>query len=211
MAAGRGVRSGTRTPAGGRSQGATGLCARGVVRRALFGSPESTQEDPTMRKLAIMTLAILASLMTLAAFASTAAAGSFTYYGPHMGFAQNPDETVIGGQLQWNGVAPRMAFVPSVDLGFNDAQSVLMVNADFHYQLTHDTAWQPYVGAGVGLQAWSDEQAAAGTNDRKAGGQVIVGAATRNNTGGRFFTELRMGFGDMPDLRMTVGLNLRAR
>jgi len=161
-----------------------------------------------MRKLAIMTLAILA---TLAILTSPAAAGSFTYYGPHMGFAQNPDQTVIGGQLQWNGVAPRMAFVPSVDLGFNDAESVLMVNADFHYQLTHDTAWQPYVGAGVGLRAWSDEQTAATNNDTKAGGQVIVGAATRNSTGGRFFTELRMGFGDMPDLRMTVGLNLRAR
>jgi len=33
----------------------------------------------------------------------------------------------------------------------------------------------------------------------------------RNQTGGRFFTELKLGFGDSPDLKLLAGFNLRTR
>ena len=156
-----------------------------------------------MRRLVILTLAILVTVP------AAATAGSFTYYGAHLGFGQNPDQTVIGGQLQWNGVAPRMAFVPGIDLGFNDAESVLTLSGDLHYQLTHETTWQPYVGAGVGVNAWRDEVRPAGS-DTRAGGELVVGAATRNRSGGRFFTEMKLGFGDSPELKVMAGWNYRA-
>lgn len=158
-----------------------------------------------MLQRVIITLAILVMLP------SAASAGSFKYYGPHVGFGQGPDQTVIGGQLQWNGVAPRMAFVPGIDYGFNEVSSVIALNGDFHYQLTYDTAWQPYVGAGVGLHVWQDRVRPERGSDTQPGGHLIVGAAIRNQSGGRFFTEMKLGLGDSPDLKLLAGLNLRGR
>ena len=157
-----------------------------------------------MRHRVIMTLAMLVLLP------AAASAGPFTYYGPHIGFGQGPDQTVIGGQLQWNGVAPRMAFVPGVDYGFNDVSSVLTLNGDFHYNLSYSTAWQPYVGLGAEVNIWHDN----GSGDpstTQTGGHLIVGAATRNRTGGRFFSELKLGLGDSPEMKLLLGWNLRSR
>jgi hypothetical protein len=161
-----------------------------------------------MRHRVIITLAILVLLP------AAASAGPFNYYGPHIGFGQGPDQTVIGGQLQWNGIAPRMAFVPGVDYGFNDVSSVLTLNGDFHYNLSYETTWQPYVGLGAEVNNWRET---VGRNrDRTetsttTGGHVVVGAAIRNRTGGRFFTELKLGLGDSPDMKMLLGWNMRSR
>jgi len=156
-----------------------------------------------MLRRVIMTLAVLVMLPSVASAA-------FTYYGPHMGFSQGPDQMVVGGQLQFNGVAPRMAFVPGVDYGFSEANSVLTLNADFHVNLTYDTAWQPYVGAGVGVNAWSERNRDTG-RDTQPGGQLILGAATYNRAGGRFFTEMKLGLGDAPEIRVLAGWNHRGR
>jgi hypothetical protein len=160
-----------------------------------------------------MTLAFLVLLP------AAASAGPFTYYGPHIGFGQGPDQTVIGGQLQLNGVAPRVAFVPGIDWGFNDVSSMLTLNGDFHYQLSHETAWQPYVGLGAEINAFrrtetegrGNNQTTTTSTDTETGGHLIVGAATRNRTGGRFFTELKLGLGEAPDMKLLLGWNLRTR
>lgn len=150
----------------------------------------------------------IVTLATLVLLPSAASAGAFKYYGPHLGFSQGPDQMVVGGQLQWNGVAPRLAFVPGIDIGFSENNSVATVNGDFHYNLSYDTTWQPYVGAGVALTMWSDS-ATPGTSGPDPGGSLIVGAAVYNRTGGRFFTEVKMGLGDTPELKLLAGWNLR--
>jgi hypothetical protein len=160
-----------------------------------------------MLRRSLATLAMLAMLVLLPAAAS---AGAFTYYGPHLGFSQGPDHMVVGGQLQWNGVAPRLAFVPGIDVGFADATSIATLNGDFHYNLSYDTAWQPYVGAGVALTLWSDRASPAASGP-ESGGSLILGAAVFNRSGGRFFTELKLGLGDAPDLKVLAGWNLRGR
>jgi len=155
-----------------------------------------------LRRL-IFTTALLVTLPV------AASAGSFNYYGPHLGFTQGPDQFLIGGQLQWNGVAPHLAFVPGVDLGLGNDLTVVSVNADFHYQIATNTAWQPYVGGGMGLHFVSDNVAGT-SNDSVAGGHFIVGGAVPTQGGGRFFTELKLGFGDSPDLKAVAGWNLRS-
>jgi hypothetical protein len=157
-----------------------------------------------MLRRSIVTLALLVLLP------AAASAGAFTYYGPHMGFAQGPDHMVLGGQLQWNGVAPKLAFVPGMDFGIAEQRSVATVNADFHYNLSYDTTWQPYVGAGVAFDVWSDATPR-GSRELGQGGSLIVGAACYNRTGGRFFTELKLGLRDTPELKMLVGWNHRGR
>ena len=158
-----------------------------------------------MLRRVISTLAILVML-------PSAASARSTYCGTHMGFAQGPDQMVVGGQLQFNGIAPRMAFVPGIDYGFGPrSNSVVAVNADFHLNLTYDTTWQPYLGAGVSTNVWSEADRAGNRQDvLQPGGQLIVGAATYNR-GGRFFTELKLGFRDSPEMKMLAGWNLRSR
>jgi len=163
-----------------------------------------------MLQRAIMALAILVILP------AAASAGAITYYGAHMGFGQSPDQTVIGGQLQMNGVAPRMAFVPGIDYAFNDLNSVVTLNGDFHYNLTYETAWQPYVGLGAAVNLRSqpsprNRNERVDRTDPQARGELIVGAAIRNHGGGRFFTEMKLGFGESPGLKMLAGWNVRNR
>lgn len=152
---------------------------------------------------------VIVPLAIVVMLPSVASAG-YTYYGTHMGFAQGAHQMVLGGQLQFNGIAPRMAFVPGLDYGFSDRSSVLTLNTDFHVNLTYDTTWQPYVGAGVSMDVWSKANRTGRDEDPlRPGGQLIMGIATYNH-GGRFFTELKLGVRDSPEVKMLAGWNLRA-
>src|SRR5580765_942658 len=84
-------------------------------------SPSDSREDPSMLRRVILPLAILVML-------PSAASADFSYYGTHMGFAQGAHQMVVGGQLQYNGIAPRLAFVPGLDYGFGNQRSVLTLN-----------------------------------------------------------------------------------
>jgi hypothetical protein len=151
----------------------------------------------------------LIALAILVLLPAASSAGAFTYYGPHMGFQQGPDQTVLGGQLQFNGVAPRVAFVPGIDFGFGQELSLISMNGDFHYGIVTGGTWQPYVGGGVSLNMFRETDRHGTVSHTEPGGQFIVGAAVRNQAGGRFFTEFKFGFGDSPDIKMLAGFNLR--
>jgi hypothetical protein len=152
-----------------------------------------------MMRHSLLALAILVMLP------AASSAGSFTYYGPHVGFQQGPDQSVLGWQLQYNGVGPRVAFVPGIDFGFGEALTVISMNGDFHYGIV------TYVGGGVSMNMFRETDRRGTVSHTEPGGQFIVGAAVRNRTGGRFFTEAKFGFGDAPDLKLLAGFNMRTR
>ena len=142
-----------------------------------------------------------------------ASAESFTAFGPHLGFSQGPDQFVLGGQLQWGDIAPQLDFVPSIDLGLGGGSTVFSLNGDFHYRLDTHMTWQPYLGGGVGLHFVSRDNNPGPGFDRSAtnaGGQFIVGADVATKRGSRFFAEVKIGFGDSPDLKALAGLSFRA-
>ena len=153
-----------------------------------------------LRRLTLAT----AILVVLPAAAS---AGSFTYYGPHLGFTSGPDQFVMGGHLQWNGIAPQMAFVPGADIAFGNDLTLVSLNGDFHYQIGATTKWRPYVGGGVGFHFPQDT--GSGGSDMYTGGHFIFGAAVPLQTGGRFFTEMKLGFNDSPDFKALAGWNFK--
>src|SRR5262249_51696799 len=103
-----------------------------------------------MMRHSLLALAILVMLPT------ASSASSFTYYGPHVGLQQNPDQTVLGAQVQFNGVAPRVAFVPGIDFGFGQDLSLISMSGDFHYGIVTGSTWQPYVGGGVSLNTFRE-------------------------------------------------------
>lgn len=143
---------------------------------------------------------------------AAAAAGAFTYYGPQLGFSSGPDQFVVGGHLQWNNVAPRLDFAPGVDLGFGNSETLVSLNGDFHYRIATSTTWQPYVGGGVGIHfANASGSTTTGSSDTRAAGHFIVGAMVPAAGRSRFFTELKLGMGDGPDLKALAGWNYRSR
>ena len=149
---------------------------------------------------------ILASAI-LVLLPAAASAGSYNYYGPHLGFSSGPDQFVMGGHLQWTGIAPQVAFVPGADLAFGSDLTLVSLNGDFHYQIASNTKWQPYVGGGVGFHFPSGDKA--GTNDMYGGGHFILGAAVAMQGSGRFFTEMKLGFADSPDFKAIAGWNFK--
>lgn len=154
-----------------------------------------------MLRRTILALAIVMMLPV------AAAAGSFSSYGPQLGFSSGPDQFVVGGHLQWSNVAPQLDFAPGVDLGLGDNFNLVSLNGDFHYRINSTTHWTPYVGGGIGLHFASGD----GASDSAAGGHFIVGAAVPTQGGSRFFTEMKLGFADSPDFKLAAGWNFRAR
>lgn len=153
-----------------------------------------------LRRL-ILTIAILAVLP------AASSADSFDYYGPHLGFSSGPDQFVLGGHLQWNGIAPRVAFVPGADVAFGSDFTMVSLNGDFHYQIDASTKWRPYLGGGVGFHFPSGDNV--GGNDFYGGGHFILGAAVPLQGSGRFFTEMKLGFSDSPDFKLLAGWNYK--
>lgn len=155
----------------------------------------------------------LLALAILAVLPATSLADPFTAYGPQFGFSSGPDQFVIGGHLKWGGVAPQMDFVPSVDVAFGDNRTVVSLNGDFHYRLQTKTQWRPYLGGGIGLHFVSVDNTGPARNnsDTVAGGQFIAGADVLAKSGSRFFTELKLGFSDSPDMKVMAGFNFTVR
>jgi hypothetical protein len=150
---------------------------------------------------------LLASAM-LAVLPVVAGAESFTAFGPQLGFSQTPDQFVVGGHLQWGDVAPQLDFVPGIDLGFGDNTTLVSLNGDFHYRINTQTQWQPYVGGGVGIHFFSFDN---GGSDTRAGGHFIAGADVATKGHSRFFAEMKLGFGDSPDLKVLAGWSFKPR
>ena len=153
----------------------------------------------------------LIALAILVMLPAAASAGSFNYYGPQLGFSQGPDQFVVGGHLKWNSVAPQLDFVPGVDMGFGGDQTLVALSGDFHYRIKSGARWQPYLGGGVGMQFNSGNNNSNNSSDTQTGGHFIVGAGVPTQGSSRFFTELKLGFGDSPDLKIMAGWNYRDR
>ena len=155
----------------------------------------------------------LLALALMAVLPVASSAGSFTAFGPHLGFSQGPDQIVFGGHLQWGDIAPHLDFVPGVDLGFGDNATIVSVNGDFHYRLDTRTQWQPYVGGGVGIHFVSFDNPGPGpdNSETQGGGHFIAGADVATKGSSRFFAELKLGFGDSPDFRALAGWSFKPR
>ncbi len=141
-----------------------------------------------------------------------AAANAAEIYGagPRIGFSTDPDQLVLGGQVQVGEVAPDLDFVPNLELGFGDHATVIAFNLDMHYRFhLNDTNWAPYLGAGVGINFIEVNLPAPfeDVSDTEVGGNFIVGAEVPTQSGSRFFSELKLGLGDIPDLKLLVGWN----
>jgi len=156
---------------------------------------------------------MLRRILVLAALLTLPATAHATSYGPRLGFSVDPDQFVFGGQLMFPEVAENLSFDPSVELGLGDDLTIFSLNFDLHYHFDiSGSNWRPYAGGGATISFISfddDDFPGGGDNDSEteAGGGLVVGAGVPTRGGDRFFGELKLGLGDVPDLKMMVGWN----
>ena len=133
-------------------------------------------------------------------------------YGPRVGFSSGPDQLVFGGQMIFGEIAPDITFDPSLEFGFGDDQTIIAVNLDGHYHFKiSGSRWRPYAGAGLAISFISFDNGPGNgdDSDTEVGGALIIGAGVPTAAGNRFFSELKLGLGDVPDLKLMVGWNFR--
>ena len=130
--------------------------------------------------------------------------------GPRVGFGVNPDQLVLGGHLNFGGFHPDWTISPILELGFGDHVTVVSVDADAYYHLhLTDSDWKPYVGGGLSLNNFNfDEQPPLRhTSETEVGVNLVLGTTIPTSTTAPLFTEIRLGFGDIPDFHAVVGWN----
>jgi hypothetical protein len=139
---------------------------------------------------------MLTTVLALALVPAAAHAG--TYFGPRVGFSADPSQFVGGAQFTVTEVAPSLSLDPSFELGVGDDFTSFAVNFDLHYHFNiSGSAWRPYAGGGATLFL--------ADGDSFAGGGFMIGAGVPTRTGNRFFTEIKFGLGDVPDLKILAG------
>ena len=161
------------------------------------------------RQLALSALIALGVLCAASAHADPAVVGGL---GPRVGFSSGPDQFVFGGQLIIGEVAPNLTFDPDVELGFGDDLTVIALNLDMHYHFAiQGSAWRPYVGAGAGINFIEFDRPLPlqDNSTTEVGGNFIFGAGVPTAAGNRFFGEMKLGLGDIPDLKLIVGWNFK--
>lgn len=163
------------------------------------------------RKFACISCITLAALLPAASFAAGPTGAVGTSIGPRIGFSSGPDQFLFGGQMSIGEVAPKLSFDPSLELGFGDNRTVFAGNFDLHYHFVTSTTWKPYLGAGatVSVIDFSNDHFGDRDNETDVGGAVIFGAGAPTRSGNQFFGELKLGLGDVPDLRFVVGWNFK--
>jgi ribosomal protein L27 len=135
-----------------------------------------------------------------------------TAWGPRLGFSSSPDQFVIGGQLDFRQVAPDLHISPNVEFGFGDDFTWVALNGDLRYNFdVRGSTWSPYMGGGLSVNFWSWHAPLGLPDDSgtEMGANLIFGAAVPLQSGSRFFTEARIGLGDIPDLKVMAGWNFR--
>jgi hypothetical protein len=70
--------------------------------------------------------------------------------------------------------------------------------------------WSPYVGAGMGVNNEApDRRFGSDLGQTNVGGNLLFGVTAPSSSGSdsRFFTELKLGLGDVPSMKMVAGWN----
>ena len=136
--------------------------------------------------------------------ASSAYAQNSGAVGVRAGVSGSPDQFYAGLHYESAPFAEQLRFRPNLEVGVGSDQTVVALNFEFAYFIPLDAGrrrnvrpWSLYVGAGPALVI--DRL----TNNTNTGGgfNILIGA---QHSGG-FFTELKVGMIDSPNVKFGVG------
>jgi len=146
------------------------------------------------------------AVATLTLTGASLASAQNNEIGPRVGLGINPDQFVIGGQMNFPLEPHGLAISPNVELGVGDHTTTIQLNADLDYHFANaGPNWNPYVGGGIGIAFFDYDNDG---SDTELGVNLLGGLRFRQKNGSHLFTELRLGIGDpYPDAKVIVGWN----
>ena len=150
----------------------------------------------------IAKIPLMAMVLLAVCFSNTnAQGGDASGLGIRAGLGLNPDQFVVGAQFSIGKKAGIARIVPSVDLGFGDNVTTIVFNADFLFRLrVEDTNFGLYGGGSPTLVFYDFE----GGSNWDFGVTGVVGIELNIIKGHPNNLELRLGIGDVPDLRLLL-------
>ena len=132
-------------------------------------------------------------------------------WGIRFGFADDPDQFVVGGQYDVGEVIPHLHIVPVFELGFGDDHTVLSLAGFAHYHFKGTEKLEPYAGGGVEA-GWIDHDhdgQGQGNDDDDEDFEIqldlVGGLRFPMKSGNEFFVELIIGTGDLHDAQIMGG------
>ena len=123
------------------------------------------------------------------------------------GWSIDPEQGYVGVFYQTPDIGGRFRLRTGLDGGFGDGLRLGTINIDFVYLLPLGNGpWKFLTGGGptILLTRFADDNFDTGT-EVSAGGSWLLGFAHENG----FFTEFRIGGGNVPSLKMGVGWTLK--
>jgi len=123
--------------------------------------------------------------------------------GVRVGLSIDPDQFYFGGHLERGPVVENLWFRPNLEIGIGSNRTLIGLNFEFAYWIPfQNSLWNFYVGAGPAINIFIFGDNPPGRdNDVEAGFNMLIGFAHDDG----FFTELKVGALDSPDLKFGVG------
>lgn len=156
-----------------------------------------------MKKYTI-TAIILLLLSSTTVLAGQRSAG-FHGMGPRVGLTFNPDQFHFGGHIDFGDLAPNLMMMANLEIGVGDNFTTVAPSFEVDYRFHEDWGvWTPYLGGGIGpiFYSWDHNH---NSSDLAAYMQFGIGKGSAGNQSGHFFIEAKLGLGDAPDMKTTVG------
>ena len=155
----------------------------------------------------VRAITFAAALILVPAVALAQSDLGLRHVGLRGGLTVDPDQGHIGMHFDAGRFAPQVRFQPSVEVGFGSNRVVGMFNIDAFYTF-EPGGWAPYLGGGLGIGVISRDR---GREDGDSDVNVEAGV---NLVGGfewgdtyKYLLEARLGVGDIPDFKLTIGVN----
>jgi hypothetical protein len=150
--------------------------------------------------------ALLCTIVALCWVAAVPSARAYANGGLRGGFSSNPDQFVVGGQLELSPVAHNLYIVPSGELGLGNSVTTLSFNGDLQYRFVTHSKVRFYAGGGLSLYvANPDGPVGSSTN---LGVEALGGLFFNQRSGTPMFVELKLGLTDrVPDWKAVFGIN----
>ena len=145
-----------------------------------------------------ITSGLLVMLVITTITITNAHAGPRDALGARIGYGPDQDQFYLGGQAELGPVIGAAFFLPSLDVGLGD-NSLTMFNADLRWYLLPlpETAIYFYGSAGPTLIL---------SPGSELGLSLVVGVDIPMKARNRYNLELRFGVGDIPDLKLMLGV-----
>ena len=128
--------------------------------------------------------------------------------GVRAGVSVDPDQFYFGGHLELGPVVEQLWFRPNLEIGIGDNVTVAAINGEFAYWFPlRQREWSVHVGAGPAVNIISFDRDRFGDRDTEVEGGFNFLMGLSHEEG--FFTELKVGALDSPDLKFGIGYTFR--